>query len=139
MTESPQISQDLPIVVAKKSKPESESLLKSLLSQGASSKSSFALPPALLAANPGLANATPGSLVVVASPASPQVSSPNAQLLEVYMVAEDDEQNDETNDDLEEANVEKQSKTLPKRTRTNSESLDTTSIGRVRTHSGTFN
>jgi len=128
LTESPQTAQDSPVVVAKKSKPEPESLLKSLLSQGASPKSSFAIPPALLAANPGLANATPGSLVVVASPASPQVSSPNAQLLEVFMVAEDEQTNDN-----------EEGHSLPKRTRTTSESLDTTSIGRVRTHSGTFN
>jgi len=128
LIESPQIVQDTSMVVAKKSKPEPESLLKSLLSQGTSTKSSFAIPPALLAANPGLANATPGSLVVVASPASPQVSSPNAQLLEVFMVAEDEQTND--NDE---------GHSLPKRTRTTSESLDTTSIGRVRTHSGTFN
>ena len=46
-------------------------------------------PPALLAANPGLANASPGSLVVVASPASPQITSPNAQLLQVFMVGPD--------------------------------------------------
>ena len=138
---SPQ-DQDPNLVVAKKSKPDQpESLLKSLLlSQGgASSKSSFAIPPALLAANPGLANATPGSLVVVASPASPQVSSPNAQLLEVFMVAEDDQTvaDDDDGGGNEDGS---QPTTLPnKRTRTNSESLDTTSIGRVRTHSGTFN
>ena len=137
-----QQDQDPILVVAKKSKPDQpESLLKSLLlSQGgASSKSSFAIPPALLAANPGLANATPGSLVVVASPASPQVSSPNAQLLEVFMVAEDDQTADD-NDDGGGNEEGSQPTTLPnKRTRTNSESLDTTSIGRVRTHSGTFN
>jgi hypothetical protein len=39
---------------------------------------------ALLAANPSLANAAPGSLVVVASPSSS--SNPNSQLLQVFVV-----------------------------------------------------
>lgn len=42
-------------------------------------------PPGLLAANPGLAGAKPGSLVVVASPSK---VDPSAQLLHVYMVSE---------------------------------------------------
>jgi len=42
-------------------------------------------PPALLAANPGLAGAKPGSLVVVASPSK---TDPTSQLLHVYMVSE---------------------------------------------------
>jgi hypothetical protein len=42
-------------------------------------------PPALLAANPGLAGAKPGSLVVVASPSK---SDPRAQMLHVYMVSD---------------------------------------------------
>ena len=144
LEETQETTAELP--VAKKSKPptlEEPSLLKSILSQGASGSlsnaskttSNFAIPPALLAANPGLANAAPGSLVVVASPASPAnpaVSSANAQLLEVFMVT------DEETDGGETPNVTEKS-TMPKRTRTISENrLDTTSIGRVRTHSGTF-
>lgn len=42
---------------------------------------------ALLAANPGLANATPGSLVVVASP-SGLSSDTDAQVLQVFVVGE---------------------------------------------------
>lgn len=98
-----------------------------------------ALPPALLAANPALANASPGSLVVVASPASPQVASPNAQLLQVFMVGDEPhEQNEEaTNNAGDDGSQNKAN--FPQRTRTISESkLDTTSVGRVRTHSGTF-
>lgn len=124
-----------PVVpVAKKSKPsapETGSLLKSILTKSTTStnKPGFALPPALLAANPNLANAAPGSLVVVASPASPQISSPNAQLLEVFIANNEDNEADKAD----------KTAGLPKRTRTISENhLDTTSIGRVRTHSGTF-
>ncbi len=125
----------------------------------------FNFPPALLAANPGLVNASPGSLVVVASP-SPNVSAPNNQLLHVYMVGDkkttsnnestattapeqqqsqegdppviagDHNDRGEVVDDEEEAMPRPPS--VPQRTRTISEnSLDTTSIGRVRTHSGT--
>ncbi len=57
---------------------ENESMLKNLLQDGGAEASSsstasgpiVALPPGLLAANPGLANAVPGSLVVVASPST---------------------------------------------------------------------
>eukprot|EP00088_Acartia_fossae_P047708 TRINITY_DN5179_c0_g1_i8.p1 TRINITY_DN5179_c0_g1~~TRINITY_DN5179_c0_g1_i8.p1 ORF type:complete len:1216 (-),score=348.11 TRINITY_DN5179_c0_g1_i8:626-4273(-) len=42
-------------------------------------------PPALLAANPSLAGAMPGSLVVVASPSK---ADPSSQLLHVYMVSD---------------------------------------------------
>merc|ERR1719150_3331537 len=41
-------------------------------------------PPGLLAANPGLVGARPGSLVVVASPSK---TDPGSQLLHVYMVS----------------------------------------------------
>merc|ERR1712083_526061 len=41
-------------------------------------------PPGLLAANPGLVGARPGSLVVVASPSK---TDPDSQLLHVYMVS----------------------------------------------------
>ncbi len=119
-----------PLASAKKSKTDPEpSLLKSILTQEANSSKSnnLILPPALLAANPSLAKATPGSLVVVASPSSPQVSAANAQLLEVFMVGEENGESSQ------------EGSALPKRTRTISENhLDTTSIGRVRTHSGTF-
>merc|ERR1712029_605567 len=79
-----------------KKRKDDSSLLKTIFSQGSGSgKGQVALPPALLAANPALANASPGSLVVVASPASPQVASPNAQLLQVFMVGDEPhEQND---------------------------------------------
>eukprot|EP00093_Oithona_nana_P009346 09346.XXX_223833_222253_1 [CDS] Oithona nana genome sequencing. len=110
-----------------KTRPE-ESLLKSLLEKSPS------FPPALLAANPGLANASPGSLVVVASPspaASSPISSQNAQLLQVFMVEEEEEPS------LSQP-PEKSSNMPVKRTRTISENhIDTTSRGRVRTHSGT--
>ena len=58
----------------------------------------FSFPPALLAANPSLANAAPGSIVVVASPGSVPNSddqsgggthSANQQLLHVFMVSDD--------------------------------------------------
>ena len=98
-------------------------------------------PPALLAANPGLANASPGSLVVVASPASPQITSPNAQLLQVFMVGPDQggTHNQVEVVEHQENNDEGSLKSnFPQRTRTISENrLDTTSVGRVRTHSGT--
>lgn len=109
--------------LAKKQKDDT-SLLKTILSQGSGGRTQVSFPPALLAANPGLANASPGSLVVVASPASPQVASPNAQLLQVFMVGDEQDNNEKP--------------CMPKRTRTISENrLDTTSVGRVRTHSGT--
>lgn len=109
--------------MAKKQKDDT-SLLKTILSQGSGGRTQVSFPPALLAANPGLANASPGSLVVVASPASPQVASPNAQLLQVFMVGDEQDNNEKP--------------CMPKRTRTISENrLDTTSVGRVRTHSGT--
>ena len=118
--------------VAAKARPEQESLLKSLLEKSPS------FPPALLAANPGLANASPGSLVVVASPSpmaatssssSLPISSQNAQLLQVFMVEEEQEQS-------QSQQPEKSSSV--RRTRTISENhIDTTSRGRVRTHSGT--
>ena len=106
-----------------------ESLLKSLLEKSPS------FPPALLAANPGLANASPGSLVVVASPnptASSPISSQNAQLLQVFMVEEEQNQSSTSQ-------PEKSSNKPVTRTRTISETnhIDTTSKGRVRTHSGT--
>ena len=66
--------------------------------QAASLPQTFSFPPALLAANPSLANAAPGSIVVVASPRSvPHEGQPggsnavNQQLLHVFMVS--DEQN----------------------------------------------
>ena len=60
----------------------------------------FSFPPALLAANPGLANAAPGSIVVVASPRavpnttgqSVGTNSANQQLLHVFMVSDEDNQ-----------------------------------------------
>jgi hypothetical protein len=132
--------------VAKRSKDQSSSLLKSLLSQSgtAGSRSGSphpAFPPALLAANPSLANASPGSLVVVASP-SPNISSPNAQLLQVYMVGEDVQVPGGAGDHQGQGQGQGQSspeKSVTQRTGKTSESrLDTTSIGRVRTHSGTY-
>ena len=65
-----------------------------------SSTPTFSFPPALLAANPGLANAAPGSIVVVASPrAIPHTSgqpagtnSANQQLLHVFMVSDEENQ-----------------------------------------------
>ena len=101
------------------SQPEEPSLLKKLLIQNkedlsdssrvqSASKSNvpsnptptFSFPPALLAANPGLANAAPGSIVVVASPrAIPNTSgqsvgtnSANQQLLHVFMVSDEENQ-----------------------------------------------
>jgi len=68
-------------------------LLKSLLSSSekqkgssSSSSSAAAFPPGLLAANPALASAEPGSLVLVASPAE---NDPERQMLHVYRVDED--------------------------------------------------
>ena len=55
-----------------------------LSSQMAPPMSGVQFPPALLAANPGLVGAKPGSLVVVASPSK---TDPGAQLLHVYMVS----------------------------------------------------
>lgn len=52
------------------------------LTKGPGSNVQF--PPGLLAANPGLVGAKPGSLVVVASP---NKSDPSSQLLHVYMVS----------------------------------------------------
>ena len=60
----------------------------------------FSFPPALLAANPGLANAAPGSIVVVASPRaipnttgqSVGTNTANQQLLHVFMVSDEDNQ-----------------------------------------------
>ena len=60
------------------------------------SAQTFSFPPALLAANPSLANAAPGSIVVVASPRSVphegqsgSTNSLNQQLLHVFMVSDD--------------------------------------------------
>jgi hypothetical protein len=50
----------------------------------AGSLSGVQFPPGLLAANPGLVGAKPGSLVVVASPSK---TDPGSQLLHVYMVS----------------------------------------------------
>ena len=58
----------------------------------------FSFPPALLAANPSLAQAAPGSIVVVASPNSiphldgqqtNRTNSANQQLLHVFMVSDE--------------------------------------------------
>ena len=51
---------------------------------GAHPLSGVQFPPGLLAANPGLVGARPGSLVVVASPSK---TDPGSQLLHVYMVS----------------------------------------------------
>eukprot|EP00092_Neocalanus_flemingeri_P040786 GFUD01044402.1.p1 GENE.GFUD01044402.1~~GFUD01044402.1.p1 ORF type:complete len:880 (+),score=305.46 GFUD01044402.1:604-3243(+) len=51
---------------------------------GVQLSSGVQFPPGLLAANPGLVGAKPGSLVVVASP---NKSDPTSQLLHVYMVS----------------------------------------------------
>ena len=107
------------------SQPEEPSLLKKLLIQNkedlsdssrvqSASKSNvpsnptptFSFPPALLAANPGLANAAPGSIVVVASPrAIPNTSgqsvgtnSANQQLLHVFMVSDEENQSKQGSD-----------------------------------------
>ena len=93
---------------------EAPSLLKKLLvqnkegattsiDQGSQSKDgtptstpTFSFPPALLAANPSLANAAPGSIVVVASPRNAPhsggqgTSSVNQQLLHVFMVSDEE-------------------------------------------------
>ena len=71
-----------------------------------SSAPTFSFPPALLAANPGLANAAPGSIVVVASPrAIPNTSgqptgtnSANQQLLHVFMVSDEENQSKQGSD-----------------------------------------
>merc|ERR1711872_506571 len=62
-------------------------------SSSISSLAGVNFPPALLAANPGLAGAKPGSLVVVASPSK---TDPSSQLLHVYMVS--DKKNKSTRD-----------------------------------------
>ena len=105
------------------SQQEEPSLLKKLLIQNKQDSSSgiqngskssvpsnpaptFSFPPALLAANPGLANAAPGSIVVVASPrAIPNTSGPSAgtnsanqQLLHVFMVSDEENQSKQGTD-----------------------------------------
>jgi len=77
-------------------------------SSSISSLAGVNFPPALLAANPGLAGAKPGSLVVVASPSK---TDPSSQLLHVYMVSD------------------KRKKDTPN-TPTNNSAVNTTSVGR---------
>ena len=107
---------------------QSTSLLKKLLVQNKSEKSlsikgqnilpgsenptssntaqTFSFPPALLAANPSLANAAPGSIVVVASPRSNHIegqsgstNSLNQQLLHVFMVSDDQNSSNSQNNE----------------------------------------
>ena len=104
-----------------------------------------------MAANPSLANAAPGSLVVVASPSSS--SNPNSQLLQVFVVGGQQDQQpqpqqlhqgfivpDAPSDDEQGDVVEEQivpvisSQTYEKY----ESSLDMSPAGRVRTFSGTF-
>ena len=133
---------------------EETSLLKQLLEQNkttsstqqqpssstsdntATSTPTFSFPPALLAANPSLANAAPGSIVVVASPRSiPHAdgqpsgsSSLNQQLLHVFMVSDDENtpnsQNKEVNNKvlINRGEKEKNSTSTIKPTRLTSES-----------------
>lgn len=79
--------------------PTSSPLLQSLLTKPHTDKlEKPAFPPGLLAANPDLANATPGSLVVVASPAE---NDPQRQMLRVFRVSDDtvNKEASGTNDD----------------------------------------
>ncbi len=66
----------------------SSPLLKTLLTESGEKSSptpqSTVFPPSLLAANPGLANAAPGSLLVVASPSQ---GDPQKQMLHVYRIS----------------------------------------------------
>ena len=72
----------------------------------ASLPQTFSFPPALLAANPSLANAAPGSIVVVASPRSiPHEGQPggsnavNQQLLHVFMVSDEQKSSQSQNNE----------------------------------------
>ena len=68
--------------------PTNKSIASSspLQSPPPSAMAELAFPPGLLAANPDLASAVPGSLVVVASPAE---NDPQQQMLHVYRVQDD--------------------------------------------------
>jgi len=87
---------------------------------------------ALLAANPSLANAAPGSYVIVASPSS--VSNPASQLLQVYVVGGPAPTSNPAGEGPAVPVVASQ---VPEKHPTEN-TLDMSAAGRVRTFSGTL-
>jgi hypothetical protein len=103
----------------------------------------FYLPlSALLAANPSLANAAPGSLVVVASPSSS--SNPNSQLMHVFVLGDQQQQQEREQpyiisnalSDEEHGGDIVEERIVP--VVMSEHTLDMSAAGRVRTFSGTF-